>query len=146
MNNAYEKHPYYQYNYEYYPTRAQQIEFLTAYVEEFKRMMKETQAKRQKATTIVEENNKAPLEEKLDEININEENNNNNNSSSNALRNLNIESLLIEANYFALASHLFWAHWSVCQAAVCKIKFDYLVRIRIFIDYAFLTLNRFIMK
>ena len=40
---------------------------------------------------------------------------------------LNIEQMIVEANYFAFVSHLFWANWAVCQAAVCKIKFEYFV-------------------
>lgn len=133
MNNAYEKHPYYQYNYEKYPTRAQQIEFLTAYVDEFKRVMKESRAKRQQfnktsSQASLDESNKQlqtlELDAKLDDL---ANNNEDENHSSDALKNLNIEHLLMEANFFALASNILWIYWSICQAAVCKIKFDYLV-------------------
>jgi hypothetical protein len=39
------------------------------------------------------------------------------------------EKILIEANYFALASHFFWSVWAICQAAATKIQFSYLVSI-----------------
>lgn len=120
MNNAYEKHPYFQYNFEKYPTRAQQIEFLTAYVDEFKRTMKEARASKSSSQ-------QPQIDETLEEISLS--NNEDKTASSYAARHLNIENLLVEANYFALASNLFWVHWSVCQAASCKIKFEYLVGI-----------------
>lgn len=125
MNNAYEKHPYFQYNFDYYPTRAQQIDFLTAYVDEFKRTLKETQAKRQSKGSMTLDDDANSESQLLDE-NLDDDKN------KNALRNLNIEHLLIEANYFALASHLSWALWGVSQAATCKIKFEYLVRFSFF--------------
>ena len=39
----------------------------------------------------------------------------------------NEEQILNEANHFALASHIFWVMWSICQAFKSTIKFDYLV-------------------
>lgn len=124
MNNAYEKHPYFQYNPDLYPTRAQQIDFLTAYVEEFKRSIKENRVRKQQQQQQIN------LSEH--DVNQNEENGGNNNIHNNSqMRSnkcLNIENLITEANYFALASHIFWAYWGVCQAAVCKINFEYLVR------------------
>ena len=40
---------------------------------------------------------------------------------------LNEEKILIEANYYVLASHFFWSVWAICQAAATKIQFSYLV-------------------
>lgn len=42
-----------------------------------------------------------------------------------------VEELLHEANRFALASHLFWALWSIIQAHVSKIDFNYLKYARV---------------
>ena len=40
---------------------------------------------------------------------------------------LNEEQILIEANYYAMASNFFWSVWAICQAAATKIQFSYLV-------------------
>lgn len=119
MNNNYEKHPYFQYNFELYPTRAQQVEFLSAYLEEFKRSLKMNQ----NSGNSNESKASSKLEDKLEEISVSEDGSH----SQIASKNLNIENLIVEANYFALASSLFWANWAVYQASVCKIKFEYLV-------------------
>ena len=116
MNNNYEKHPYFQYNFELYPTRAQQVEFLSAYLEEFKRSLKMNQSSNESKAS-------SKLEDKLEEISLSEDGSH----SQIASKNLNIENLIVEANYFALASSIFWANWAVYQASVCKIKFEYLV-------------------
>ncbi len=39
----------------------------------------------------------------------------------------NVNLLLKEANYFALASHLYWTFWSIYMAKTSNIEFDYLV-------------------
>lgn len=107
FNNNYDKHPYFEYNYDLFPSRSQQVEFITAYMDEFKRAKKETNLRKDSTR------NDSGSKDDLDEW---------------ATKNLNVENLIVESNYFALASHLYWAHWSVCQAAMCKIKFEYLVR------------------
>ncbi|CAF0715411.1 unnamed protein product [Brachionus calyciflorus] len=105
FNNNYENHPYFQYHYEYYPNREQQINFITSYIEEYKK------AKVSKNGT----NNAEDIE--IDE------NDKENKKDSNKL---DIEQLISEANHFALMSHIFWIFWSICQASVCKIQFEYL--------------------
>lgn len=99
MNNNYDKHPYFQYNYELYPNREQQLNFIRAYIQQFKSSMRV---------------------QDLDETTTSEDD-----VSQRVF--LNEEHLIKEANYFALASHIFWANWSIYQAASCKIKFEYLV-------------------
>ena len=42
---------------------------------------------------------------------------------------LNEEKILIEANYYSLASNFFWSIWAICQASATKIQFSYLVSI-----------------
>jgi choline/ethanolamine kinase len=37
------------------------------------------------------------------------------------------ETLLKEANYFALAAHFFWILWAICQAPYAQKKFSFLV-------------------
>lgn len=112
FNNNYDKHPYFQYNPELYPTKEQQINFLSAYLNQFKE--------------TIEEKRKSSRYDTIEEESDNEENNKENKSYLRS-KNLDLEHLLIEANYFALASHVFWTFWSICQASVCKIKFEYLV-------------------
>ena len=104
FNNNYEKYPYFQYNYELYPSRDQQLNFLNAYIQEY-----------------IEIIQKKKISNLLDDVD-------NQTTTNNILNNLNLdeEKLLLEANYFALASHLFWSFWGVCQASVCKIKFEYM--------------------
>ena len=101
FNNNYENYPYFEYNYELYPNREQQLNFLSAYIESFR---KETRVQTQ-----------------TNPSNTDIDTNNNDDDCRNDL-----EHLLKEANYFALLSHLFWAFWSTCQASACKIKFEYL--------------------
>lgn len=44
-----------------------------------------------------------------------------------------IKQLLCEADSFVLASHFFWALWSVVNSCVSQITFDYWVRIFSFV-------------
>lgn len=117
FNNNYENYPYFQYNYELYPNREQQINFLSAYVKQFK----EETEKMSKNDILIDETNQENENADTD----------NNNNEGNPLsrydeRYLDMEQLIKEANHFALASHLFWIFWAICQANVCKIRFDYL--------------------
>lgn len=125
FNNNYDKYPYFQYNYEFYPNREQQLNFLNAYVEHYKEMMREQHQIKFEAEL---DENKIDVDRSGDEgSNATDKENIKHVSLTHASKNLNIEHLIIEANYFALASHIFWANWAVSQAAVCKIKFEYLV-------------------
>ena len=117
FNNNYDQHPYFQYNYEFYPSREQQLNFVQAYIKQFKKSIQ------------MSRNNS--LDEENDSSNNNNDSNNNGISSNKnnvyfESKNLDEEHLIKEANYFALASHLFWANWAICQASVCKIQFEYL--------------------
>jgi ethanolamine kinase len=47
-----------------------------------------------------------------------------------------LESLFIETNVYALASHLYWAAWAIVQARFSSIDFDYL-------EYFFLRYNEY---
>ncbi|MCO5557616.1 hypothetical protein L7F22_011182 [Adiantum nelumboides] len=47
-----------------------------------------------------------------------------------------LEQLYAEANFFCLASHLFWAVWAIVQAKYSSIDFDYL-------EYFFLRYKEF---
>lgn len=105
FNNNYEKYPFFQYNFEFYPNREQQVNFLAAYIEEYKK------ARSSKDVNMSVED----IEDDNDKEN------------SDHFEKLEIEQLLREANCFALMSHLFWIFWSICQASVCKIQFEYLV-------------------
>ena len=44
---------------------------------------------------------------------------------------LDVEKILIEANFYSLASNFFWSIWAICQASATKIQFSYLVSIRL---------------
>ena len=39
-----------------------------------------------------------------------------------------VEHIMLEANTYALASHYFWALWSIIQTEISTIEFGYLVR------------------
>lgn len=106
FNNNYEKYPYFQYNFDLYPNRDQQVNFLSAYIEEYNK------------ARIFKDGNMSVED-------IEDENDKENNKQ---FEKLEIEQLLKEANYFSLMSHLFWIFWSICQASVCNIQFEYLVR------------------
>jgi hypothetical protein len=41
-----------------------------------------------------------------------------------------INQIMKEANYYSLASHLFWTLWAINMAATTEIKFGYMVRMR----------------
>ena len=99
FNNNYEHPPYFQVKPELYPNRDQQLLFIRAYLKKFKELN----------------------EKKRIELNCDEE------KSQQDSITYDEEHLLVEANYFALASHLFWAMWAVCQASSSKIQFGYLV-------------------
>ena len=107
FNNNYENAPYFEYNPEMYPSREQQLLFIRTYLKKFKDI-----SEKKRINTRLVENNE----------NINKSNKTKENDFT-----FNEEHLLLEANYFALASHLFWAMWAVCQAASSQIKFGYLV-------------------
>jgi choline/ethanolamine kinase len=118
FNNNYDKHPYFQYNFELYPSREQQLNFLNAYIEQYKKSIRSQLQENADGGGGGSGDGQVDL---TDKENIKETRLN--------VKNLNIEHMIVEANYFALCSHLFWANWAVCQAAVCKIKFEYLVSV-----------------
>lgn len=107
FNNNYENAPYFQYNLEMYPSREHQLMFIRTYLKRFKEI-----SEKKRLNNRSFENN--------ENININ------NKSARENDFTFNEEHLLLEANYFALASHLFWCVWAVCQAATSQIKFGYL--------------------
>ncbi|RNA14177.1 choline kinase alpha isoform X2 [Brachionus plicatilis] len=104
FNNNYEKYPYFQYNFEFYPNREQQVNFLTAYIEEYNKA-------------------RSSRDGNLSVEDIEDDNDKENGANFDKL---DIEKLIEEANCFALIAHLFWIFWSICQASVCKIQFEYL--------------------
>ncbi len=116
FNNNYEHPPYFQVKSELYPSRDQQLLFIRAYIKKFK----------------VLNEKKRNLHEDETELNSDEDK-----SQSNSII-YDEEHLLVEANYFALASHLFWAMWAVCQASSSKIQFGYLVCSFLFFNNCFL--------
>ena len=83
FNNDYDKYPFFEYKFDSYPTKQQQLNFLKGYKENMK----------------------------------------------NNMINLDDEHLILESNYFALASHLFWSYWAVCQACTSQAEnsFQYMV-------------------
>lgn len=92
FNNNYKEHPYFQYDYSLYPNREQQLNFVKSYLKGFK---EENERRRRKSQAY------------LNEI----DRNNNRNEHENEENQEDIDQLLKEANYFALASHLFWTFW-----------------------------------
>ena len=114
FNNNYKDHPYFQYDYSLYPNREQQINFAKAYIKSFK---EENDKRRRKTQNL--------LISKIENLEI--DRNNNKNEHETEENQDDLEQLLKEANYFSLASHLFWTFWSMSQASTCKIKFEYLV-------------------
>lgn len=119
FNNNYEHAPYFQYNPEMYPNKAQQLLFIETYLQKFKEL-----------------NEKKRLSRNVNDEDDDDELNSDNDEKYKKRRQIDLytfdeEHLLIEANSFALASHLFWAMWAVCQAAASKIKFGYLVILRL---------------
>jgi hypothetical protein len=128
FNNNYKEHPYFQYDYSLYPNREQQINFVKCYLRGFK---EENEKRRRKSQYNLNAKNE----------NTDIDRNNNKNEHENEVSQEDLEQLLKEANYFALASHLFWTFWSMCQASTCKIKFEYLV-----INYFVIILNLFFLN
>ena len=123
FNNNYDKYPNFQYNYELYPNREQQLNFVRSYIKKIKDVHH-----RQKMSDLSEVIEQSSSDEN-EQINIDEEIK----KDDEILKSLNLneEQLLKEANYFALASHIFWAFWGVCMAGNSQIKFGYFVRIEI---------------
>ena len=86
--------PYFEYDYDLYPTVEFQTRFVKAYIEEFKsKFPHELQHQIEK-------------EYKLD-----------------------VENILLEANYYGLLANLYLAIWSIVQASSSTIKFGYMVLI-----------------
>lgn len=121
--NAYEHYPYFQYTYSCYPTRDQQLNFIRAYINE----LKSIKDKKVEVLPKVLANSLRRSQEAIDDLDDLEDNEPTAAASESTKADLDEEKLLKEANYFALASHLFWALWAICQAASTKITFDYLV-------------------
>jgi choline/ethanolamine kinase len=116
MNNNYEHHPYFQYDYDLFPNREQQLNFIRAYIKQFRRTIQARYAQRVGEISGDTVNYDESVEVEL-------------NSMAKAYldsKNLDEEHLIKEANYFALASNFFWIQWSILQASACKIKFEYL--------------------
>lgn len=92
FNNNYENAPYFQVKPELYPNREQQLLFIRAYLKKSKELNEKKRNQRD------DDNDDDDLELNSDEYH----------SQLNSIA-YDEEHLLIEANYFALASHLFWA-------------------------------------
>ena len=121
MNNNHDQPPYFQYNYDRYPNREQQLHFVRAYIEQYKNTVQQRYLERRKRSDDTEEENEDETNENQSQCNLVI-----NHFES---KNLNEEHLLKEANYFALASSFFWTQWAVLQASSRKINFEFMVRI-----------------
>ncbi len=85
FNNNYEYPPYFQHFPHKYPNRESQLVFIRTYLKNFKEITDKNRSDTNDIDTGNEEDNSKTISITLDE-----------------------EHLLLEANYFALASHLFW--------------------------------------
>ncbi|XP_036182313.1 choline kinase alpha isoform X2 [Myotis myotis] len=83
----YEKYPFFRANLGKFPTRKQQLHFISSYLAVFPN---ETENLSNEEKFIIE------------------------------------EEMLVEVNRFALASHFFWALWSIVQAKISSIEFGYM--------------------
>jgi choline/ethanolamine kinase len=122
MNNNFEHHPYFEYNYDLFPNREQQLSFVRAYIKQFRKTIQERFSQKAAATNGSNEN--ADIND--DDETVTEADLSNMAKAYLETKNLDEEHLIKEANYFALASNFFWIQWSILQASACKIKFEYL--------------------
>ncbi len=96
INYKHDKYPFFRYNFSLFPNRDSQLNLIRAYIKEFREAIQTRYP------------NKEAAQAYLDSLKLNE------------------EDLLMEANYFALASSFLWFLWGIMQASQSKIKFAYL--------------------
>ncbi|CAF1204355.1 unnamed protein product, partial [Rotaria sordida] len=113
--------PFFNVDFALYPNKTQQINFLSSYVDV---MISSTEN-----SSVLQTN--GTTNETLSSI----DNSNNNN------REELINQLMKEANYFALASHFFWALWSINMATSTTIKFGYMEYARTRLTAYYVTRN-----
>jgi hypothetical protein len=121
MNNNYEHHPYFEYNYDLFPNREQQLDFIRAYMKQFRKTIQLRYAQRVGEISVINNNKSNNDDDETIDVDPN--------SMARAYldsKNLDEEHLIKEANYFALASNFFWIQWAILQASACKIEFEYL--------------------
>ena len=100
FKNDTEMYPYFEFNYDWYPSKEYQIQFLNSYINEFKNCMH-----------LLESNSDHGA----------------NNRNIEQVFNLNLDQLLFEADCFGLAAILNLIFWCVKQASISTLNFPYMV-------------------
>jgi choline/ethanolamine kinase len=94
FTNDCDQFPYFEYDYDLFPSQEFQTNFIKTYIDEFKSKFPDHMHQQ------IEKEYK-----------------------------LNVEDILIEANYYGLLANLYLAIWSIVQASSSNIKFGYMVNI-----------------